>query len=292
MSNKSAGQIYCCNLQTNYLFDTMFLRRSSAFCQIFYLYIVFAALLSVSLVTSSPLVAVPHLLERSGGDQPKITRPQTSKNGDLVIRLGCREPKKEEYMVANVRIMSLLKKDLKFTIFFGTIVGFSASNVTVPGDSHSKKVIVEQSDIPRSDVSETARSHHTPRINQGRLIKLGPGRDSSLVAHFDRNDAAKKQLVDTFGDADKLLSHTQAMFLEEYGFSWAHILVINDDLDYITVALICMQMMKGPEGQVLAQGVLGEWLKIYLAMKALRGSGSSHDQYVMAVEWLLEGRIS
>ncbi|KAH7868587.1 uncharacterized protein C8R40DRAFT_1074219 [Lentinula edodes] len=275
----------------------MFLRRSSAFCQIFYLYIVFAALLGVSLVTSSPLVAVPHLLERSGGDQPKITRPrqemkqhflsaaalirsftETSKNGDLVIRLGCREPGQEEkYMVANVRIMSLLKKDLKFTIFFGTIVGFSASNV-----------IVEQSDIPRSDVSETAQSHHTPRIDQGRLIKLGPGRDSSLVAHFDRNNAAKKQLVNTFGDADKLLSHTQAMFLEEYGFSWAHILVINDDLDYITVALICMQMMKGPEGQVLAQGVLGEWLKIYLAMKALRGSDSS--QYVMAVEWLLEGK--
>ncbi|KAJ3866499.1 hypothetical protein EV359DRAFT_79478 [Lentinula novae-zelandiae] len=287
----------------------MFLRRSSPFCRIFFLYIVFAALLGVSLVTSRPLVAVPHLLERSGGDQPKIPRPRQEmkqrflttaalirsftepfKDGDLVIRLGCRKPGQEEgYMVARVRIMSLLEKDLKFTIFFGTIVGFSASTVTVAGDSHSQKVIVEQSDIPRSDVSETMQNHRTPRIDQSRLIGLGLGRES-LVAHFYRNDAAKKQLVDMFGDADNLLSHTQAMFRKEYGFSWAHMLVINDDLDYITVAMICMQMIKGPKGQVLAQGVLGEWLKIYLAMKALRGSDSI--QHVMAVEWLLEGKYT
>ncbi|KAJ3924998.1 MAG: hypothetical protein NXY57DRAFT_968593 [Lentinula lateritia] len=186
----------------------MFLRQSSAFCRIFYLYIVFAALLGVSLVTSCPLVAVPHLLERSGGDQPKITRPQAFKDGDLVIRLGCRKPGQEEgYMVACVRIMSLLEKDLKFTIFFSTIIGFSTSTVTVAGDLHSQKVIVEQSDIPRSDVSETMQNHCTPRIDQSRLIRLGLGQES-LVAHFYRNDTAKKQLVDMFGDADNLLSHT------------------------------------------------------------------------------------
>ncbi|KAJ3807880.1 hypothetical protein EV368DRAFT_78398 [Lentinula lateritia] len=218
-----------------------------------------------------------------------VARPTTKKltgdrlPGGMIIRLGYKNIWDEQYGTT-FRLYNRFDRSTNFTIFFGTIVGLTTSVL-------DNQLVVQTREIPRAEV-RNARGNFGVRKYQ--LIKLGQDSDSQLVTNLDVHQATQDFLVQELSDPKKLLKQTKDLFYKKYDIPavdfWPD---VADNGEYISLVLIYLTLLEGRDHEpALAKGTLGEWIKIYRAVKTL-GLGDDYvtkDPHFLAIFYLLNGK--